>query len=55
MAIVRPLRRASEAVNVVVSPPGMPASTTRPPGRTDSMASRTASSFPATSNATSAP
>jgi LuxR family maltose regulon positive regulatory protein len=55
MAIVRPLRRASDAGNVVASSSGMPASTSRPPGRTDFMASRTAASFPATSNATSAP
>jgi hypothetical protein len=53
IAIVRPLRRASDAVNVVLSPSGMPARTTRPPGRTDSSTIRTLSSLPATSNATS--
>jgi len=55
IAIVSPLRRASDAVKVVVSPSGMPTSTTRPPGRTDSRATRTPSSRPATSNATSTP
>ncbi len=55
IAIVSPLRRAIEAWNLIASSPGMPASTTRPPGRTDSTASRTASSLPAASNATSTP
>jgi len=55
MAIVSPLRRASEAPNLMTSSPGMPASTTRPPGRTEDMASPTPSSFPAASNATSTP
>jgi hypothetical protein len=55
IAIVSPLRRATEARNLIASSPGMPASTTRPPGRTDSSASPIASSVPAASNATSTP
>src|SRR5271154_1604103 len=55
IAIVSPLRRATEAWNLIASSPGMPASTTRPPGRTDSTATRTALSLPAASNATSTP
>jgi len=55
IAIVSPLRRVTEALSVMVSSPGMPASTTRPPGRTESIASPTPSSLPAASNATSTP
>ena len=55
IAIVSPLRRASEAPNLMASSPGIPASTTRPPGRTEAMARPTPSSLPAASNATSTP
>jgi hypothetical protein len=55
IAIVSPLRRATDAWNAISSSAGMPASTTRPPGRADSTASRTPSSVPAASNATSTP
>ncbi len=47
------LRRAMPAGNVVRSSSGMPTSTTRPPGRTATIASDSAASSPATSNATS--
>ena len=53
--IVRPLRRAVEAVKLVRSSEGMPASTTRPPGRTASTAASTAAWTPAASIATSRP
>jgi len=55
IAIVSPLRRVTEAWSLIVSSPGMPASTTRPPGRTEAIASPTPSSLPAASNATSTP
>ena len=48
-----PLRRATDAVNVVRSSDGMPTSTTRPPGRVRARARSTAASSPAHSIATS--
>ena len=52
---VRPLRRAADASKLVRSPSGMPTRTTRPPGRTEAIASARAPSSPAVSNATSTP
>ena len=52
---VRPFRRAIDALKLVRSPAGMPTSTTRPPGRVETIASSIAASSPATSKATSTP
>src|SRR6266516_3694265 len=55
IAIVSPLRRATDAGNRIRSSAGMPPRTARPPGRAARTANCTASSVPAISNAVSTP